>query len=530
MPGTRRDFIRRVGQAGGFTGAFATMQSLGLLQSTALASPKPELASEFGKGTKVVILGGGIAGLVSAYEMCKAGFDCTLLEARERPGGRNWTVRNGTTVAFTDGFKQTANWEPSSYFNAGPARLPSIHKAILGYCMELGVELEVEVNSSRSALLYNDDAFGGRPVEHRQAINDTRGHVAELLAKCINQNALDQELTSEDRERMLTFLRTYGDLKNDYVYRGSSRSGLVRYPGAGPASEELREPLSMHALLDANFWSGMLFEESLDMQATMFQPVGGMDRIPYAFAKKLGRVVQYRSFVKEIRKSPHGVRVVYTHGADERSMEADYCVCALPVTQLKSIHSDFAPHIQTAIADTTYADASKVAWESKRFWEKDFNIYGGISFLSSGPINLVWYPSAKIFSETGVVISGYGAERNSRFGQLPDTEAKLQASRAAVEKLHPGFGSQLKNPMYVNWAKIQHSLGSWVNRGQGFYDNAYKCFTEPDDRFFFAGDHCSQVGAWQEGAVLAAHRAIDMMTQRIRADRLTQPDKKRAVG
>jgi len=258
---TRRDFIRRVGQAGGFTGAFATMQSLGLLQSTALASPMPDLAPDFGKGTKIVILGGGIAGLVSAYEMSKAAFDCTVLEARERPGGRNWTVRDGTTVEFTDGAKQTATWEESSYFNAGPARLPSIHKTILGYCKELGVELEVEVNSSRSALLFNESAFGGRPVEHRQAINDTRGHVSELLAKCINQNALDQELTTEDRERMLAFLRTYGDLKDGDVYRGSSRSGLVRYPGAGPATEELREPLSMHALLDANFWSGMMFEE-----------------------------------------------------------------------------------------------------------------------------------------------------------------------------------------------------------------------------------------------------------------------------
>ncbi len=528
MVKTRRDFIRRVGEVGGFSGAFATMQSLGLLEATASARPIPDLAQDFGKGIKIAILGGGIAGLVSAYEMGKAGFDCTVLEARERPGGRNWTVRDGTTVEFTDGSRQIANWETSSYFNAGPARLPSIHKAILSYCKELGVELEVEVNSSRSALLLNDNAFGGRAVEHRQAINDTRGHVSELLAKCINQNALDQELTKDDRERMLAFLRSYGDLKADFDYRGSSRSGFARYPGAGPESEELREPLSMHALLDANFWNGMLFEESLDMQATMFQPVGGMDRIPYAFAKKLSKVIQYRSSVKEIRKDSRGVRIVYAHGSSERSMEADYCVCALPVTLLKSIPNDFASTIQTAISNTSYSDASKVAWESKRFWETDFNIYGGISFLSSGPINLVWYPSAKIFSDTGVLISGYGAERNSSFGELPHTQAKLEASRAAVEKLHPGFGSQLRNPMYVNWAKVQHSLGSWVNRGQN-YDSAYKCFTQPDDRFFFAGDHCSQIGAWQEGAVLAAHRAIEMMTQRIRADRLVQPDKKRAA-
>ncbi len=119
-----------------------------------------------------------------------------MIEARSRPGGRNWTVRGGTKVEFTDGTAQTSEWEAGNYLNAGPARLPSIHKTMLGYCRELGVELEVEVNSSRSSLLVNDKAFGGKPVEQRQAINDTRGHVAELLAKCIDQHALDEQLTS----------------------------------------------------------------------------------------------------------------------------------------------------------------------------------------------------------------------------------------------------------------------------------------------------------------------------------------------
>jgi monoamine oxidase len=252
-----------------------------------------------------------------------------------------------------------------------------------------------------------------------------------------------------------------------------------------------------------------------------------MDRIPYAFAKKLGRIVQFRSIVKEIRKTPTGVRIAYTQGSSEKSIEADYCICALPVTMLKSISCDFAPQVKQAIADTGYADASKVAWEAKRFWESESNLYGGISFLNTGPINLVWYPSAKLFSETGVLISGYGAERNSRFGQLPDIQAKLQASREAVEKLHPGFGNQLRSPLYVYWGKIPHNLGSWVNRGAEFYSSAYQAFTQPDGRIYFAGDHCSRVGAWQEGAVGAAHRALQMMTERIRAER---PDKKRAVA
>src|SRR5215471_20680529 len=146
MSFTRRAFIQRMAQIGGYSAAFSAMQALGLLPA-AIASTLPQLPAGFGKGKKVVILGGGIAGLTSAYELRKAGFDCTILEARSRPGGRNWTIRNGTKVEFTDRTVQSCGWQSGGYFNAGPARIPSIHHHMLGYCQELGVPLEVEVNA-----------------------------------------------------------------------------------------------------------------------------------------------------------------------------------------------------------------------------------------------------------------------------------------------------------------------------------------------------------------------------------------------
>jgi monoamine oxidase len=527
---SRREFLLRVGRAGGYSAAFLTMQHLGLMPAPEASAVPLSIEPGSGNGTKVVILGGGIAGLVAAYEMGKADYSCTVLEARERPGGRNWTVRNGTKIEFTDGFVQTASWDEGSYFNAGPARLPSIHKTMLGYCRELGVPLEVEVNTSRSSLLQNDGAFGGKAIEQREAINDTRGHVSELLAKCVRQNVLDQQISKEDQEKMLAFLRIYGDLKPDYSYTGSERSGVAKYSGAGPDTEVLRQPLDIHALLDADFWQGMMFEEMLDMQATMFQPVGGMDRIPYAFAKKLGDTVQYGSCVKEIRKTEQGVRISYTDtkSGAANTIEADYCICALPISILKNISNDFSPRIKQAIADVGYDSAYKVAWESPRFWEQKYNIYGGISFVVKGPVNLVWYPSWKLFSDSGVVVSGYGVENHSDFGKLPNVTAKLDASRAAVEKLHPGYSNELKNPMYVNWGEIPYNLGSWVGRAptyvagrsMEYFEGPYKEFIQPDDRIYFSGDHCSHIIGWQEGAALASHRAIDMISQRVQTAKI----------
>lgn len=557
---TRRDFLTRVGQAGGYSAAFLAMQSFGLIEAEAAPTPIPA-APGSGKGTSVVVLGGGIAGLVTAYELRALGYTVTLLEARERPGGRNYTVRPGDKVAFTDGTSQTCAWNPGHYQNFGPARLPSIHPTILAYCKKLGVELQVEVNMTNSAHLQNDAANGGKPVVMRQAVNDTRGHVSELLMKSINQGALDQDMNAADKDRMLSFLRIYGPLDQAGKYAGSDRAGYSKLAGAGDETGVLSEPIDMHTLLDENFWQGMLFDQQFDMQATMFQPVGGMDKIPYAFAKSLGDVVKYNAPVTEIRKTARGVRIGYGAG---KSIEADYTVCTLPLNLMRKIPNDFDAPYKKVIAECTYASAYKVAWESRRFWEQDYNIYGGLEFVNTG-CSPIWFPSAGIFSERGIVVSGYTDETNIPFGKLA-IPAKFDESRRSIERLHPGHGKELETPVYVGWGRMPYNEGSWIraygpgqNRSQeqnqgplppagapgtpapgapgvavsrqtGQAQNptgartqtnpGYETLIKPDGRIVFAGDHCSHIVAWQEGAALSALRAVSQIADRTQSARL----------
>ena len=123
MTMTRRELLTGVGRAGGAGATFLLMQSLGLLPPPE-AGAQPPLRLPPGRGTSVTILGAGIAGLVAAHELNKAGYKCVVLEARERPGGRNWTIRRGSKILFTDGSEQTCVFEEGQYFNAGPARFP----------------------------------------------------------------------------------------------------------------------------------------------------------------------------------------------------------------------------------------------------------------------------------------------------------------------------------------------------------------------------------------------------------------------
>jgi monoamine oxidase len=513
---TRRQFLTRVGQAGGYSATFVMMQSLGLLPIPG-AGAQDTLQPVDGKGTRVVILGAGIAGLVAAYELGKAGWSCTVLEARERAGGRNWTIRNGSTVEFTDGTRQSCSFEEGNYFNAGPARLPSIHNIMLGYCRELGVPLEVEVNSSRSALMQCDKLNDGKPVTERRVVNDTRGHVAELLAKSIHQGALDQEITADDRERMIEFLRLYGDLQPDNLFKGTERSGYKVPPGAGKAGPVPLDPLPMHALLDADLWQGMLSEEVPDWQPTMFQPIGGMDRIPAAFEKRLGSVVRFGSVVSAIRQSPTGVTVTYQHKASgaNQTLTADYCICAMPLTTARTLDADFSPDIRRILDGVTYDSAYKVAWEAPRFWEKEYDIYGGLSYLQQ-TVNIVWYPSARLFSENGIIVSGYSIENGTPFGKLPTVQAKLDASRQAIEILHPGHGKDLTKPVYISWGHIPYNLGSWISGfGRRKSGQSLDALLIPDRRVYFAGDHTSHLVGWQEGAALSAYRVINQLGVRI---------------
>lgn len=515
---SRRDFLMRVGQAGGYSAAFVTMQSLGLMPMKA-ETPQPiSAAPGTGKGVKIVVCGGGVGGLVTAYEAKKLGYDVTLLEARHRPGGRAWSARGGDVVEFVDGTTQKITWSEGLYQNMGPARLPSVHGTMLGYCRELKVPLEVEINTSRSTLLQNDKVCGGKAIVQRKAINDTRGQVSELLSKAIAGGALDQDLSTEDRQRMIDALRIYGPLDKSGKYKGSDRADIDRYPGAGPQTMIVDEhPLSVHELLDANFWSGELYEEAWDWQATMLQPVNGMQQISNAFAKALGTSVIFSAPVTEIAKTANGVRVSYDKGGVTKTIEADYAVCAMPLTILKKIKADLDPAHRATVdrCGSSYQSSLKIPWESKRFWETDYNIYGGLSFLADGP-SPVWYPSAGLFSERGIVVSGYMDEMRSGFDKLT-MEQKFEASRASIEKLHPGHGKDLEKPIFCGWKHIKWNEGSWIG---GTSQADYDTITQPDGPIYFAGDHTSHIVGWQEGAALSGKRAVQMISDKVKMARL----------
>jgi monoamine oxidase len=452
----------------------------------------------------------------------------TILEARTRIGGRSWTVRDGDTLEIMGLPDQIAKFSGDAYFNAGPARLPSWHQKVLGYARKFKVPLEVEVNSSRSAYIIASD---GSRIRMRSAINDLRGHLSELLSKAVHQGSLDQSLTAAEKAKLLPFLDFYGDLDKAEKYEGSQRSGFSTLPGAGIsnfATNAAQVPLD--TLLANESLPMTLFEEHMYMQATMFQPVGGMDQIVKAVERHLRIRPVLGAEVTRIRHDEDGATVGYIDCETGRahSVKSDYVVCTIPFSVLAKIDADFPKPYAAAIAAVQYDHAIKVAFDAPRFWEQD-QIYGGISF-TAGETGMIWYPSAGMHSDRGVILGCYTLGGTAAAFAKRSMSEQITMARASIDRTHPGHGVDCIDSLVVDWARVKFSQGPWPawdpNATGGlkeatFDSPGYRLLNQPDGRLHFAGAQLSQMPGWQEGAIDSAHATVAALAKQVTVHNLT---------
>jgi monoamine oxidase len=511
---TRRALLEQVGAVGGLGAAYTAMEMLGLAIPTPAGAENFALPDGSGGGRSVVILGAGIAGLVSAYELRRAGYHVTVLEALDRIGGRSWTIRGGDRIVQTGRPDQIATFDRGLYFNSGPARIPSTHRVILGYARRFGVQLEPFINSNRNA----GWDFGGKVQAERRMIEDMRGLMAELLAKAIDLHALDQQMPKDELAMLREFLAPYAGVGPNGIYVPDGPSGFAVEGGGYNVAPVPLPRLTLHELAPSRAVAlPYLFEHIWDMQATMLQPVGGMDRIARAIYEQVRPSVRLRTPISAIRRLGNRVRI--EHGPGTQVTEADYCICTLPLPALADIDSDFSPAKTAAIKAVPYLRSVKLAFEAPRFWETDDNIFGGLAWTDRLNEN-VMYPSAGIGSAKGVVVGAYCAgwthQENPQAFESLSHEERIRISRDSIEALHPGRSRLLSKPVTVAWGLTRYSGGvgaEWRdrNRGQTGRGPLYAELLKPEGPIVFAGEHLSYQGTWQEGAAVSAHKALKLL-------------------
>ncbi len=201
MPMTRRGLLAGMANLGGAGAVYETLAAWEFLKPPPALAASFALPAESGTGKTVVILGGGVSGLAAAYELDRAGYDCVILEAQRRAGGRSLTLRRGDSFQEIGQPMQTCDFDEGLWLNAGPGRIPHHHVNVIDYCRRFGVALQPYIFASRANLMYSSTLGNGRTVPMREAFYSLQGHVAELLDKCVRRGDLDLPVTgTEGRE------------------------------------------------------------------------------------------------------------------------------------------------------------------------------------------------------------------------------------------------------------------------------------------------------------------------------------------
>jgi monoamine oxidase len=521
---TRRNLLSMVGKLAGGAAMYHSMSALGFAAPSPYAGPiKLEGAP---RGVSILILGAGLAGLVAAYELRNAGYEVRVLEYNQRAGGRAWTLRGGDEYTELGGAKQHCEFDPGLYLNPGPWRIPFHHHGILDYARRLKVPLEPFMQVNYNAYLHSSKAFGGKPQRFRHVQSDYQGHVAELLSKAVNRDQIDSLVTREDREVLLESLREWGALDRNFQYTtgpaSSTRRGFEVLPGGGLMPDPVPStPLDASALLNSRFWLNLSAGNEYEHHSAIFQPVGGMDQIAQAVYRQVSDLVQFGAKVTRIDQDPAGVTVTYAEAAGGGSVhqaKADWCLCTIPLSILSQLDITVAAPMRAAISAVPYDGSVKVGLQFKRrFWEQDDDIYGGISYTDL-PIQLVSYPSTGYGAPgKGIMLGAYIWGPNAyEFTSMSPPERVALALKYGAQ-IHPQYESEFETGIAVGWHRvpwINGCFGDWSAEARATH---YQNLCQIDGRIALAGEHASQIPAWQEGAVLSSLDAIARIHSRVKA-------------
>jgi len=520
MP-TRRELLRAIGVLGGASVLYQAMEALGHASESQFAGP-PNLSGAR-PGASVVVLGAGLAGMLAAYELRKAGYKVEIIEYNNRPGGRNWSLYGGDTYTELGGATQKVGFAKGNYLNPGPWRIPYHHRTVLHYCKAFGVALEPFMQMNQAALVHSSKAFGGKPQIYRELASDWDGNVAELLAKAIDNKGLNGVVTREDADRLKEAMREWGMLDKDMRYvrseRTADRRGYDRWPGGGVNGSPIPStPFAFKDVLDSGVWETYSYHMRSEFQTTMFQPVGGMGKIGEAFGKQVEGLVRYGAKVTKIDQQGGAVTVTYTDIASGQTREtkADYCVCTIPLGILSQIDLDASAALRAAVAAVPYSNSVKVGLEMKtRFWEEENAIYGGISFTDQ-EIQMISYPSGGMHSDgPGVILGAYmfGPPSYKFAGMTPEQRIAGALEQGSV--FHPGrYKENFSNGVAVAWSRSPFTLGCCAQWNEETRKEHYQTLVGVDDRIVLAGEHASYIGCWMEGALLSSLDAVTRLHKR----------------
>jgi len=443
-------------------------------------------------GASVAVIGAGMAGLVAATELLRAGYHVTVLEAQNRVGGRVFTMRE----PFTDGL----------YAEAGAMRIPRAHDLTLHYVNKFGLETAPFTMGNPKAwvMLHGEKVRYGEfrnehhamhfelsDLERAIAIGERWGQTLRPLLERIQAggDAAWAEITSElDQFSLWEFLEN----------RGWSQGAIELYCLV----------FHMEPFLNSAFME-ILREEAGNWFTDVVYIKGGMDRLPKSFLPELLPHIRFGSRVTSIAQDNEGVTVQYQNAAGRHLLRADQAVVTLPFSVLR--HIEVSPPLsrgkQRAIRQLYYDASTKIVLQTRsRFWEEKDGIFGGGS-VTDLPIRTVYYPDHGRETGRGVLLASYTwGEDAHRWGSLAPADRIAQAVEN-IAVMHPEIRDEFEVGASKVWHDDEFAGGAFALFDPGQQTHLYAHIIEPEGRLHFAGEHASLAHAWIQGAIESGLRA-----------------------
>ncbi|MDX1648009.1 MAG: protoporphyrinogen oxidase [Longimicrobiales bacterium] len=278
----------------------------------------------------IAVVGGGITGLATGFELDRIGADFVVLEARDRPGG---VIRSDVV----DG--SVLDWGPQR------ARLTASLRRMID---ALGLESEV-VTAPADLDLYIYRAGRLR----RLPFNVARFAFSDVVSLGAKLRALAEPFTTEARpdERVADFFtRKFGRELYETVI-GPLYGGLY---ASDPRNMEVGLSL-IHVLREFGIGRSLLLRLLGRGGAIQAPPAcsftGGMQVLPDALARSLGRRFRRRTPVRALTLGGGGWRVETDSG---EVLEASDVVLTTPAPVTAGLLESIVPRTSSAIAQLRY--------------------------------------------------------------------------------------------------------------------------------------------------------------------------------
>ena len=424
----------------------------------------------------VLVAGAGLAGLTAARSLIIRGANVTVIDARDRVGGRVLTFRQ----PFLDG----------EHAEAGADLIDESQAEICRLIREVGLRTARILPGGFTTV--REDARGTRRIAGSGGWEDLARRLRpEVRAFCVSEQRWDggvaEALGRESVAQWLDRIDAARPLREVAV-------GLRGFFLADP------DELSLLALTD------QFAEEGAPGSEKMFRIIGGNDRLPDALARALGPRIHLRTILRRVTQTQGGLTAALDTNGRSAESRFDYLVCAMPATTARDVvFEPELPELQRqAMSIVKYGAATKTAIQFDR---APWRMRGKPrAFGSALPIGAVWDGNEE---QRGSILTLLAGGRASAA-----TQAILAADGPAgiVRELS---WMNLKTRALRGWQSLSWEREQWSRGGYAFFDTQFPpalryTLARPFDRIFFAGEHTSL--RWQgymNGAVESGMRAAE---------------------